>query len=47
MSYGRPWVVRTPYGNVASSFADRRPAQAFCDKMNEVLGGGYTLNFEG
>tara|TARA_B100000676_G_C17716465_1_gene649042 strand:- start:361 stop:504 length:144 start_codon:yes stop_codon:yes gene_type:complete len=47
MSYGRPWVVRTRYGNVASTFADRRQAQAFLDNMNRRSGGGYTLSYEG
>lgn len=47
MSYGRPWVVRTPYGNVAQTFTNRRQAKAFKDNMNRVHGGGYTLNYEG
>lgn len=47
MSYGQPWVIRTPAGSVAGSYADRRPAQAFLDNMNRIHGGGYTLAHEG
>mgnify|MGYP003338699154 CR=1 FL=1 len=47
MSYGRLWVVRTPQGSVAQTFADPRPAKAFLDNMNSIHGGGYTLAHEG
>jgi len=47
MSNGRPWVIYTQYGMVAARFADRMPAQAYCDKMNDRNGGGYSLHFEG
>ena len=47
MSNGRPWTIRSPEGRIAATYADRRPAQAYCDNMNRAHGGGYTLSHEG